>query len=143
MTESSELQEAIERMLATTVEPGSRNTMTALDVRRWCNEYLAEYLTDTANFPGEPLWPHWNLNMADYDLGRDACFVAYVFYENTTTFCCGRGKAYEIRQFCESASGGTATSLIQAIQERFTVPAAPVSVKREVADRWLDNAEAT
>src|SRR5262245_26421927 len=68
----------IERTLAATRVPGSRNKLAAADLRQWAVEYLNDRDEELARFPHLAGQPHWNLWMMDTEL-EDALFAVLVF----------------------------------------------------------------
>ena len=137
MSELESFQTQIEQMLAAAAEPDSSNKISPSELREDVAEYLADYSSDVANFPEERDSDHWNLDMADYDLGREAMFVAYAFSRGSVFFCSGLGDAYAIRHFCEHEFGGEASELMAALGRRFQALHPVVSAPRQVVESWL------
>ena len=121
-----------------TAEPNSPNKISPPELREWCAEYLSDYSSEVANFPEGADSEHWNLNMADYDPGREAVFVAYAFSQGSVFFCSGLGNAHDVRQFCEHEFEAEASDLMDALKSSFRVPYPVVSAPWHVLESWLE-----
>lgn len=125
----------IDRTLAATRVPGSRNKISAADLRQWAIEYLGEHDEEVARFPELAGRPHWNLWMMDTDL-EDALFAVLVFGPTGVRFVCGTGNSFDIRGW-DSDDPANPSGLEAELRRDFRVPQAGVSISRAEAEAWL------
>ncbi|VTU01114.1 unnamed protein product [Gemmataceae bacterium] len=125
----------IDRTLAATRVTGSRNAITAADLREWAVAYLAEKDLEWAHFPELVGQPHWNLWMMDAELDN-ALFAAFVFGTAEVRVVCGTGDSFAIRSW-DSDNPADPSGLEAELRRDFRVPEAGVSIGRTDAEAWL------
>src|SRR3974390_982025 len=96
-----EIHAEVSRMLESVCEPDSKNRFTAFQVRDNAVKFLNFYDSEIERFPELAGTTHFEFFMADYDLSRDAVFVAYLFHPQVLELVAGRGEAFTLRSFVE------------------------------------------
>ena len=114
---------------------GSRNAISAADLRDWAVEYLAEKDQEFARFPELVGMPHWNLWMIDAELDN-ALFAVLVFGRNGVRVLCGTGNSFDVLSW-ENDNPVNPSELEAELRRNFQVPEAAVSIGRPDAVAWL------
>jgi hypothetical protein len=122
--------------LAATLLPGSRNEITATQLRTWAIEYLTEYDAELRRFPELVGKSHWNLWMMDAR-SEDALLAVMIFRPDSLEFLCGTGDAFMIKRFAESDFRNDVEQLPARIVGGFAVPQGRLKLDRETAEIWL------
>jgi hypothetical protein len=125
----------IERTLAATRIPGSRNKITAADLRQWAVEYLGDHDEELVRFPELAGQPHWNLWMMDAD-PEDALFAVLVLGPIGVRFVCGTGNSFDIRGW-DTADPANPSGLEAELRRHFRVPEPGMSISRADAEAWF------
>src|SRR6516162_6916340 len=99
--DSIETHATVARLLESASDPGSKNRLDALGFRDDVAKYLGDYDSELERFPELAGRSHFDLVMADYDLSRDAVFVAYAFEPGEIVLFAGRGNAASVKDVCE------------------------------------------
>jgi len=135
--DSIEIHAEVSRMLESVCEPDSKNWFTAFEVRDHAVEFLTDYDSEIGRFPEIAGSRHFEFIMADYDLGRDAVFVAYLFGPQVLELVAGRGEAFTLRGFVEHELPEDTAAVGDALRRRARFSPAPVQVQRHSAVAWL------
>ena len=112
--------ERIQHLLDAAWEPNSKNRLTLDDVKAWLAEYLEMRSEEISRFPNQKDTSHWDLLAADYDLSKDAHFIAACFSGNQVTFLAGRGSIPDVREFAQSAFPENPDEVLNELARRFT-----------------------
>lgn len=92
----------IQKLLDAASDPGSKNRLTAENVKGWLAEYIEMRADDVARFPSEAGANHWDLIAADYDSSKEAHFLVAYFAGDRVTFMAGRGPIPQMRAFAQA-----------------------------------------
>lgn len=131
-----QIKAEVGRRLAAAFPNGSRNEISAADLRKWAIEYLSEYDEELSRFPELVAKPHWNLWMMDAH-SDDALFTVLVFRPDGVEFLCGAGDATTIKQFAESEFPDDLEQFPAEISSRFSLRNGSLQLSREEAEAWL------
>jgi len=132
------MNEQIESLLNSSSEAGSKNQLSAGQVRNWLSDYLELFKEDLQRFPELAGKPHADVLMADFDPNKQAQFLVAAFVGDTVTFRAGRGKVSTVRRFLERESPLDAASLIGEMGARFFLAEPIITVSRQELARWLN-----
>jgi len=135
--DSIEIHAEVSRMLESVCEPDSKNRFTAFEVRDHAVEFLTDYDSEIERFPELAASTHFEFIMADYDLSRDAVFVAYLFGPQVLELVGGRGEAFSLRSFVEHELPEDTDAAGDSLRRRARFSPAPVQVQRRLAVAWL------
>jgi hypothetical protein len=116
---------------------GQRNRLTAFDVRDHAGEFLTDYDFEIERFPHLAGKTHFEVVMADYDLEREAVFVAYLFRPQILELIAGRGDAFALRTFVEGDLPLNPDKAADSLRKRAHFSVAPVHIQRRLAVQWL------
>lgn len=125
----------INRTLAATQIPGSRNKITAAQLHQWAVEYLGDHDEELARFPHLAGQPHWNLWMMDTNHDY-ALFAALVFGPAGVRLVCGTGNSFDIRGW-DSDDPANPLALEAELRRDFRVPEPGLSITRVDAEAWF------
>jgi hypothetical protein len=75
--------------------------------------------------------------MADFDMDRDAFFVATVFRPAGIEVLCGRGNGYAIRDFAEHEATEDSGRWIARLKRQFPACRTLAALSRAAAEAWL------
>jgi hypothetical protein len=132
-----EVHAEVSRMLESVCEPDSENRLTAFEVRDHAIEFLNDYDSEIQRFPELSGQTHFEFVMADYDLKRDAVFIAYLFRPEVLELLTGRGDAFELRSFVEQELPEDTDAAADSLRRQARFSAGPVQIARLRAVEWL------
>lgn len=135
--DSIEAHAIVSRLLESASELESKNRLDAFAFRDDAAQYLGRYDSELERFPELVGQPHFDLVMADYDLSRDAVFVAYEFRPAEMVLFAGRGSAAAIKDVCEHESPEDFDRFCKLLRDRATFSCSPVCLPRTAAVAWL------
>src|SRR5215468_3821241 len=135
--DSIETHAMISRLLESASEPGSKNRLDTFRFRDGAAQYLGDYDSELERFPLLVGQPHFNLVMADYDLSRDAVFVAYAFEPGELLLFAGRCSAAAVKDVCEHESPDDFEKFCQLLRDKASFSCPPVRLPRPAAIAWL------
>jgi hypothetical protein len=131
------IEDPLGQKLGAVAVPGSDNRITIAELREWVLEYLRDWDEEVGRFPELATDLHWNLWMADYDLDKDAMWVAIVFRPAGIDLACGTGNGYSVRRFVESDSPQDADGIFPELTKRFSDNYQTEAITRALAESWL------
>jgi hypothetical protein len=134
---SIEVHAEVSRMVESVCEPESENCFTAFEVRDHAIEFLNNYDSEIQRFPELAGQTHFEFVMADYDLKRDAVFVAYLFRPQVLELLAGRGDAFALRSFVEQELPEDTDAAADSLRNQAHFSGAPVHIERRRAVEWL------
>src|SRR6185369_5425194 len=137
ISDSIQIHAEVSRLLESVCEPGSKNQFTAFEVRDHAVEFLTDYDSEIERFPELDGETHFEFIMADYDLSRDAVFVAYLFRPQVLELVAGRGDAFALRSFVEQELPEKVNAASESLRRRARSSASPVQIQRHLAVGWL------
>jgi hypothetical protein len=135
--DSIETHAMVSRLLESASEPGSKNQLDAFGFREDAAQYLVDYDSELEQFPELVGQPHFDLVMADYDLSRDAVFVAYAFQRAEMVLFAGRGSAEGVKDVCEHESPDDFDRFCKLLHDKATFSCQPVHLRRPAVVAWL------
>jgi len=135
--DSIDIHAEVSRMLESVCEPDSKNRFTAFEVRDHAVRFLTDYDLEIERFPELIGTTHSEFVMADYDLSRDAVFVAYIFNPQLLELIAGRGEASTLRSFVEHDWPEEEDATGDSLRSHARFSAAPVQLRRCLAVEWL------
>ena len=95
------------------------------------------YESEIERFPELVGTTHSNFVMADYDLSRDAVFVAFFFHPQFLELVAGRGGASTLRSRVEQEWPEDENAAGDWLCSRARFAAPPIRVQRPLAAKWL------
>lgn len=134
---SIEVHAEVSRLLESVCEPDSENRFTAFEVRDHAVEFLTNYDSEIQRFPHLAGQTHFEFVMADYDLKRDAIFIAYLFRPEVLELLAGRGDAFALRSFVEQELPEDTDQAADSLRRQARFSAAPLQLERRRAVEWL------
>jgi hypothetical protein len=135
--ENIEIHADVSRMLESVCEPDSKNRFTVVQVRDHAVEFLDFYGSEIEHFPELAGTTHSHFVMADYDLSRDAVFVAFFFYPQFIELVAGRGEASTLRSLVEQEWPEDENAAGDWLRSHARLAATPVRVQKPLAIQWL------
>jgi hypothetical protein len=132
-----EIHAGVSRMLEAVCEPDSKNRFTVVQLRDHAVEFLSFYDFEIERFPKLVGTTHSNFVMADYDLSREAVFVAFFFHPQFLELVAGRCEAFLLRSLVEQEWPEDESVAGDWLRSRARFAAAPIRVQRPLAVKWL------